>query len=77
MLRPRTGPTVVLVRAGTDVASWPLSAERIDMTLVDRLARLQLRARSLGCAIRLRNACVELKELLELAGLDEVIAADE
>ena len=61
-----------------DVASWPLPACRPpDMAVVNQLARLQLEARRLGCSIRLRNACSELIELLELSGLDDVIVADD
>jgi ABC-type transporter Mla MlaB component len=71
-------PTVVLRRGDADVASWQLPpCARPDMAIVDRLARLQLEAQRLGCSIRLRNASTELLELLELAGLDDVIAADE
>jgi ABC-type transporter Mla MlaB component len=40
-----------------------------DVTAVGLLARLQLTARRSGRAIRLRNARVELRELLALAGL--------
>ena len=46
------------------------------MAVVDRLARLQLEARRLGCAIRLRNVCSQLAELIELSGLDDVIVDD-
>jgi len=47
------------------------------MAVVDQLARLQLEARRLGCSIRLRNPCAALVELIELAGLDDVVVADE
>jgi len=71
-------PTVVLRRGDVDVASWPLPfCGRPDMAVVDQLARLQLEARRLGCSIRLRNACAELVELLELSGLDDVVVADD
>jgi hypothetical protein len=46
------------------------------MGTVDQLARLQLEARRLGCAIRVRHACAELRQLIELSGLDLVIVAD-
>ena len=39
--------------------------------------RLQLEARRLGCSIRVRNACAELRELIELSGLDDVVVADD
>jgi ABC-type transporter Mla MlaB component len=71
-------PTVVLRRGDDDVATWPLPLSgRPDMGVVDQLARLQLEARRLGCSIRLRNVCTELMELLELAGLDDVVVADD
>ena len=44
-----------------------------DAATVDALARLQLTARRLGCGVRLRDACGELKELLALVGLDDVV----
>jgi hypothetical protein len=44
-----------------------------DLDLVDRLARLQLAARRLGYAIRLRNPCDELRSLLDLVGLTDVL----
>ena len=66
--------TVVLARGDVDLASWPLTGwGRPDLAMVDELARLQLAARHLGCSIRLRGACRELVELLELAGLTEVV----
>ena len=46
------------------------------MAMVDRLARLQLEARRLGCSIRLRNVCSELAELIELSGLDDLVVID-
>jgi hypothetical protein len=65
---------VVLVRGGAEVASWPLEGgSRPDLSVVDELARLQLAARRLGCSIRLRDACGQLWELLDLAGLAEVV----
>jgi anti-anti-sigma regulatory factor len=44
-----------------------------DVDTVDALARLQLIARRQGGQILLRNAPPELKELLALTGLDEVV----
>ena len=61
---------MVLARGATELASWPLpGCGRRDLSVVDELARLQLAARRLGCSIRVRDACAELLELLELAGL--------
>jgi anti-anti-sigma regulatory factor len=44
-----------------------------DAVTIDALARLQLTARRLGRDIGLRHASCELRELLDLAGLSEVI----
>ena len=44
-----------------------------DVDTVDALARLQLIARRRGAQIVLRNAMPELKELLALTGLDDVV----
>jgi ABC-type transporter Mla MlaB component len=48
-----------------------------DLAAIDALARLQLTARRLGCRIRLRGACGELRDLLSLSGLDEVVSVSE
>jgi hypothetical protein len=66
---------VVLVHGDTEVATWPLAPDTPpDLAVVNELARLQLAARRLGCSIRLRNACPELWDLLELAGLVGVVS---
>ncbi len=44
-----------------------------DATAIDALARPQLHARRLGAEIRLRHASQELQQLLEFAGLGEVL----
>lgn len=44
-----------------------------DAVAVDALARLQLTARRAGRRVRLRDACGELRDLLVLTGLSEVI----
>ena len=46
-----------------------------DLGLVDALARLQLMARRRGCSIQLRP-CDELRELLLLVGLAEVLGVE-
>ena len=45
-----------------------------DAVTVDALARLQLAAQRRGCRIRLENASPELKELVALMGLSDVLA---
>jgi ABC-type transporter Mla MlaB component len=44
-----------------------------DAVTVDALARLQLGARRCGCRVRLRNASPELRELVALMGLTDVL----
>jgi len=64
----------VLVRGDAEVACWPLPAgRRRDLSVVDQLARLQLAARRLGCSIRLRDAPGRLRELIDLAGLSDIV----
>jgi hypothetical protein len=61
---------VVLLRDGAEVSSWPLvCGPRLDLSVVDELARLQLEARRQGCSIWLRDACPELLALLRFTGL--------
>jgi hypothetical protein len=70
----RATTTVVLVRGDVEVASWPLTQDtRPDLAAIDELVRLQLAARRLGCSIRLRDASGYLWELLDLAGLTDVV----
>jgi hypothetical protein len=66
---------VVLMHGSAEVASWPLALDAPpDLAVINELARLQLAARRLGCSIRLRDACPELWDLLELAGLVGVVS---
>ena len=65
--------TVVLLRRGEEIGTWALMGEQtIDLALVDEVARWQLAALRLGCAIRLRDAAPDLVELLTFVGLAEV-----
>ena len=66
---------MVLVRGDAVLARWPLARwGRLDLAVVDQLARWQLAAGRLGCAIRLLGACPELAGLLDLAGLGELVS---
>lgn len=47
-----------------------------DLVTVDCLARLALVARRQGGRIAVRGASAELRDLVDLAGLDEVLFAD-
>ena len=65
---------VVLLRGRSELATWALAPRgRLDLSVVDDLARLQLAARRLGCSIRLRAPDGQLLELLDLAGLGAVV----
>lgn len=60
------GATAVVV---CDVAAL----DRPDAETVEVLARLQLAARRSGCRMHIRHACGDLRDLLELTGLSEVV----
>jgi hypothetical protein len=65
--------TVVLARGDAEVASWPLAGSaHPNLDVVDELARLHLMARRAGYTIRLRGACAEFSELLDLVGMPEL-----
>jgi ABC-type transporter Mla MlaB component len=64
----------VLENSDADLVLCDVSAVvRPDVGTVDALARLQLTARRLGREVRLRRACVELRELVALMGLSDVV----
>lgn len=68
--------TVRLVLAGGDADRVNCDVGAItdpDLGTIDALARLQLTAQRLGCQVRLRDASVELEELLSLVGLGDVV----
>jgi hypothetical protein len=44
-----------------------------DLGTVEALCRLQLAARRLGCTIRVPGASAELRDLIALVGLDELL----
>ena len=46
-----------------------------DAVAIDAVARLQLTAKRVGRELRLRDACSRLQELIELAGLSDVLRA--
>ena len=49
----------------------------VDLATVDDLARLQLIARRLGITLELQDPPRELRELLDLAGLRDVVRCSE
>lgn len=69
-----TSTTVVLVVGdGTEVLVGRVDARAPDLALVDALARLQLMARRRGWIVALREAPEELRALLDLVGLIDVL----
>ncbi len=48
-----------------------------DLATVDALSRLQVSVHGLGCSIRIRNASLELQELLGLCGLSDALPLSE
>jgi ABC-type transporter Mla MlaB component len=63
--------------SGADVAVFDVGAlGDPDGGTVDALARAQLTARRLGCRITLRHAGGRLQELLDLAGLRDVLRVE-
>jgi hypothetical protein len=66
--------TVVLLCEGIPLIEWRLpQRSRADLEEVDGLARLQLAARRVGCSIVLQDPDPELRELLLLSGLADVL----
>jgi ABC-type transporter Mla MlaB component len=51
--------------------------DEIDIGTVDALARIALRLRREGCELRLRGATAELRNLIALAGLAEVLTCED
>jgi hypothetical protein len=75
VLRPDAEARIVLARGDAEVASWPLiRPERTGLELIDALARLQLTAQRIGCSLHVRDGWAALVELLDLAGLAELVA---
>ena len=67
---------VLIVNADTDEVLGYVDVSRPDLALVESLARVQLRARRRGERVRLRNVSDELRGLLELVGLTDVLAVE-
>lgn len=67
---------VIVVDDRTEAVVARVDARRPDLSLVDALARLQLTARRRGRPMRLRDVSEELRALLELVGLADVLALE-
>ena len=64
---------VTLVRGDIEVAYGRVVGRHADLAVVDALARLQLAEGRAGCSLRLRAVCPQLSELVELAGLTDLL----
>jgi hypothetical protein len=67
---------VLVVDDGSEVVLDRLDARRPDLALVDALVRLQLAARRQGWTVALRGPTADLRGLLELVGLADVLPLD-
>jgi hypothetical protein len=71
---PAWGRIVFIGGCGQVVAAWPVAGEaRPDLGTVDALARLRVAAARLGLCIEVWEMRPELAELVELAGLRQVL----
>ena len=59
--------------SGAALALCDVAGVEPDAVVVDALARLQLAARRVGCHVRLRNASEDLRALVGLMGLTDVL----
>jgi hypothetical protein len=65
---------VLLVCGDVELARWTLlRSDRLDLPVLDELARWQLDARRMGCSVQLRSPSPELRGLLDLTGLSRVL----
>ena len=60
--------------SGAALALCDVTGVEPDAVTVDALARLQLAAGRLGCRVELRNASSGLLDLVDLMGLEDIIA---
>jgi ABC-type transporter Mla MlaB component len=63
----------LLESSGASVAICDVSQAKADAVTVDALVRLQLAAARTGCRVSLRHVSPELRALIELVGLGEVL----
>lgn len=63
----------LLADSGATVAVCDVAGAPVDAVTVDALARMQLAARRQSCRIQLRHASDELRDLVALMGLDDVL----
>jgi hypothetical protein len=63
----------LLQPSGAALALCDVAGVEPDAVVVDALARLQLAARRVGCHVRLRNTSEDLRALVGLMGLTDVL----
>lgn len=63
----------LLSGSGASIALCDVSGAGADAVVVDALAQLQLAARRSGCQVRLLNASQDLRALVVLMGLRDVL----
>jgi len=63
----------LLESSRADIAHCDVRDVAADAVTVDALARLQLAARRNGCRVVLRHSSIELRELVALMGLGDVL----
>ena len=63
----------LLRESGDGVVRCDVGRVDVDAVTVDALARLQLAARRQGCAVRLRHASGDLRDLVAFMGLADVL----
>lgn len=69
---------ILLEGCGADLVICDVGVlDEPDALTIDVLARLQLTARRLGRRVRLLDACGELRDLLSLTGLSDVVPCGE
>jgi ABC-type transporter Mla MlaB component len=71
-----THDIVLIVDAETDEVLGHVDARTPDLALVEKLARVQLRARRRGSRVRLTNVSERLRGLLDLVGLADVLCVE-
>jgi hypothetical protein len=69
----RATTVVLVVAGGTAAVVARVDARRPDLALVDAILRLQLTARRRGCAVELRDVTDDLRALLRLVGVADVL----
>ncbi len=74
--RPATAVVLLDSRGEVEVVALVV-AGRVDLGLIESLARLQLAARRAGWSVHLRDATAELGELIGLVGLAGVLGVDD